>query len=54
MIHHSQLDYKAGDGVITGYISLAQLESNLKDFDKEPLPKEVTAALGVVRRLTTR
>jgi len=47
MIHHSQLDYKAGDGVIIGCSSIQQLESNLTDFEKGPLPEEVTAALDV-------
>lgn len=47
MIHHSQLDYKVGDGVIIGCSSLAQLESNLADFEKGPLPEDVLAALDV-------
>jgi len=47
IMHHSGLDYKGGDGVIIGCSSLAQLESNLKDFEKGPLPEEVTAALDV-------
>jgi len=47
IIHHSELDYKGGDGVIIGCSSLAQLESNLKDFEKGPLPEDVTAALDV-------
>jgi aflatoxin B1 aldehyde reductase len=47
IIHHSELDYKGGDGVIIGCSSLAQLESNLKDFEKGPLPEDVTDALDV-------
>jgi len=47
MIHHSLLDYASGDGVIIGCSSLAQLESNLNDFEKGPLPDEVVNALDV-------
>jgi len=42
------LDYKGGDGVIIGCSSLTQLESNLKDFDKGPLPEDVVTALDVL------
>jgi aflatoxin B1 aldehyde reductase len=47
MIHHSKLDYAGGDGVIIGCSSLAQLQSNLTDFEKGPLPEEVVQALDV-------
>jgi aflatoxin B1 aldehyde reductase len=47
MIHHSLLDFQGRDGVIIGCSSLAQLESNLKDFEKGPLPDEVVSALDV-------
>lgn len=33
------------DGVIIGVSSLAQLEGNLKDLEKGPLPQEVVDAL---------
>jgi hypothetical protein len=46
-MHHSQLNYKERDGVIIGCSSLAQLESNLKDFEKGPLPSDVITALDV-------
>jgi len=48
VIHHSQLDYKNGDGVIIGCSSLTQLESNLTDFAKGPLPEDVVSALDVI------
>jgi aryl-alcohol dehydrogenase-like predicted oxidoreductase len=48
MIHHSQLDFANGDGVIIGCSSPEQLESNLTDFGKGPLPDEVVSALDVV------
>jgi aflatoxin B1 aldehyde reductase len=47
MIHHSQLNYKERDGVIIGCSSLEQLESNLNDFEKGPLPEDVVQALDV-------
>jgi aflatoxin B1 aldehyde reductase len=47
MIHHSKLDFANGDGVIIGCSSTPQLESNLKDFEKGPLPEEVVQALDV-------
>jgi len=52
MIHHSQLDFPKGDGVIIGCSSVEQLESNLTDFGKGPLPEEVVAALDVSRLLS--
>ncbi len=46
-VHHSALNMKDGgrDGVIIGVSSFAQLESNLRDLDKGPLPDEVVKAL---------
>jgi len=45
MMHHSMLDFKKGDGVIIGCSSVEQLESNLKDVEKGPLPEEVVVTL---------
>ena len=42
-VHHSalRLANKGGnDGIITGVSSFAQLESNLKDCEKGPLPRD--------------
>lgn len=46
-VHHSALNMKNGgrDGVIIGVSSFAQLESNLRDLEKGPLPDEVVNAL---------
>ncbi|KAB8211328.1 NADP-dependent oxidoreductase domain-containing protein [Aspergillus parasiticus] len=45
--HHSALNMKDNgrDGIIVGVSSFAQLESNLKDVQKGPLPEEVVEAL---------
>lgn len=45
--HHSALKMQNGgtDGVIIGVSSFAQLESNLKDLEKGPWPKEVVKVL---------
>ena len=45
--HHSALKIQNGghDGVIIGVSSGAQLESNLKDLEKGPLPDDVVKAL---------
>lgn len=45
--HHSDLNMKGGgrDGIIIGVSSLAQLEQNLTDCEKGPLPEEVVQAL---------
>ncbi|RAH65096.1 aldo/keto reductase family protein [Aspergillus aculeatinus CBS 121060] len=45
--HHSLLNIKEGgrDGIIVGVSSIAQLESNLRDIQKGPLPEEVVEAL---------
>lgn len=45
-IHHSALDMKnASDGIIMGASSLEQLDQNLKDCEKGPLPDEVLKVL---------
>ena len=46
-VHHSALKMTNGgrDGVIIGVSSQAQLESNLKDLEKGPLPEEVVKTL---------
>lgn len=47
VVHHSALNIKDGgrDGVIIGVSGIEQLESNLKDLEKGPLPQEVLDAL---------
>lgn len=46
VVNHSALTIKDGnDGVIIGVSSLAQLDENLKDCEKGPLPEEVVQAL---------
>lgn len=46
VVNHSALNIKDGnDGVIIGCSSLAQLDENLKDSEKGPLPAEVVEAL---------
>jgi aflatoxin B1 aldehyde reductase len=46
VVNHSALNIKDGnDGVIIGVSSLGQLDQNLKDCEKGPLPEEVVAAL---------
>ncbi|KAI9716729.1 MAG: hypothetical protein M1828_007535 [Chrysothrix sp. TS-e1954] len=45
-VHHSKLSVLDGqDGIIIGVSSQAQLEGNLKDLEKGPLPEEVIQAL---------
>jgi aflatoxin B1 aldehyde reductase len=46
-VHHSALNVNVGggDGIITGFSSFAQLETNLTDLQKGPLPAEVVDAL---------
>jgi aflatoxin B1 aldehyde reductase len=45
--HHSALNMKDGgrDGIIIGVSSFNQLEKNLDDLEKGPLPDEVVAIL---------
>lgn len=45
MVHHSALDVNGGDGIIIGVSGLDQLDQNLKDCEKGPLPEEVLQAL---------
>jgi aflatoxin B1 aldehyde reductase len=47
LTHHSKLNIKDGgnDGIIIGVSSQAQLESNLTDLEKGPLPEEVVNVL---------
>ncbi|MCJ1306825.1 hypothetical protein MMC25_000468, partial [Agyrium rufum] len=57
-VHHSALKMEDGgrDGVIIGVSSYEQLESNLKDFEKGPLPEDVVKALDeawLVTKATT-
>ena len=56
--HHSALKMQDGgtDGVIIGVSSFAQLEGNLKDLEKGPLPEEVIQVLDeawLVTKATT-
>ncbi|KAK3063996.1 hypothetical protein LTS18_011066, partial [Coniosporium uncinatum] len=45
-VHHSKLDIKGGnDGIIIGVSSMQQLEGNLRDLEKGPLPEEVLKVL---------
>jgi aflatoxin B1 aldehyde reductase len=47
-VHHSELKTRAkggNDGVIIGVSSFQQLEGNLADLEKGPLPEEVVQAL---------
>ena len=47
-LHHSLLKFAkddGNDGVIIGVSSLKQLEGNLADFEKGPLPEEVVKVL---------
>jgi aflatoxin B1 aldehyde reductase len=47
MRHHSALDIRPGghDGIIIGVSGFKQLEQNLDELEKGPLPDEVIAAL---------
>lgn len=46
VVHHSALRIKNGrDGVIIGVSSYFQLEGNLNDLEKGPLPDEVVKVL---------
>jgi aflatoxin B1 aldehyde reductase len=47
-VHHSELKTRTkggNDGIIIGVSSFPQLEGNLKDLEKGPLPEEVVKAL---------
>ena len=43
-MHHSQLKGSFHDAVIIGVSSVKQLESNLVDLEKEPLPEDAVKA----------
>jgi aflatoxin B1 aldehyde reductase len=46
LVHHSKLKIKDGnDGIIIGVSSIQQLESNLANLEKGPLPEEVVKVL---------
>jgi aflatoxin B1 aldehyde reductase len=45
MTHHSALKKEFDDAVIVGASSAAQLEENLRDLEKGPLPEDVVNAL---------
>jgi aflatoxin B1 aldehyde reductase len=54
-VHHSALKVMDGnDGVIIGVSSLRQLEGNLRDLEKGPLPEDVVQALDQGRGLSIR
>ncbi len=45
-VHHSALKVKDGhDGILIGVSNFEQLQGNLKDLEKGPLPEEVLKAL---------
>lgn len=48
VVHHSKLNMKkegGNDGIIIGVSSLEQLNGNITDLEKGPLPKEVVEVL---------
>ncbi|KOC12435.1 aldo/keto reductase [Aspergillus flavus AF70] len=45
LVHHSVLDKKHGDALIIGASSVKQLEGNLADSEKGPLPEDVVQAM---------
>ncbi|KEY72031.1 hypothetical protein S7711_00050 [Stachybotrys chartarum IBT 7711] len=53
MVHHSKLKIKDGnDGIIIGVSSVAQLENNMDNLEKGPLPEEVVKALDQAWEMT--
>lgn len=53
VVHHSALKIKDGnDGIIIGVSSLDQLNSNLTDLEKGPLPQEVVEKLDEAWKIT--
>lgn len=52
LVHHSKLRPFDGDGIVIGASSIEQLDSNLKDLKKGPLPDEVVQALNEAWHLT--
>ena len=52
-VHHSQLKIKDGnDGILIGVSSVEQLENNLDNLEKGPLPEEVVQALDEAWRVS--
>ena len=53
-VHHSALKVLDGgrDGIIIGVSSFGQLESNLRDLEKGPLPEDVVEALDAAWLVT--
>jgi aflatoxin B1 aldehyde reductase len=54
-IHHSALSTRikgGNDGVVVGVSNLQQLEGNLRDFEKGPLPEDVVFALEQAWQIT--
>lgn len=52
-VHHSKLRVMDGnDGVVIGISSLAQLEVNLTDLEKGPLPEEIVKTLDIAWQIT--
>ncbi|KAJ3255553.1 hypothetical protein HK103_006189 [Boothiomyces macroporosus] len=45
MTHHSMLKKEYGDAILIGASSLKQMQENMKDLEKGPLPQEVVDAL---------
>ena len=56
VVNHSKLNIKDGgnDGVIIGVSALSQLDQNLKDCGKGPLPEEVVKALDEAWLITKK
>lgn len=53
IVHHSSLNITNGrDGIVIGFSSAGQLESNLADIEKGPLPLDVVQALDPAWQLT--
>ncbi|UJR11194.1 hypothetical protein I4U23_015375 [Adineta vaga] len=52
LVHHSKLRTFDGDGIVIGASSVEQLESNLKDLQKGPLPEGVVQTLDEAWRMT--
>jgi len=58
MTHHSLLKREHGDAILIGASSVKQLQQNLIDLDKGPLPAEIVTVLNeayeVVRHVNTK
>ena len=44
--HHSMLKREHGDAIIIGASKVEQLQSNLDDLDKGPLPNDIVEVLN--------